>query len=62
MKVTTKMIPKSVGGWEMTLQDDAGLWISHTLQKSHNRPPYAAFLSPSQYLTPVLLVVENDIS
>ena len=33
-----------------------------TLYKSHNRPPYAAFLSPFQYLTPVLLVVENDIS
>ena len=32
-----------------------------TLYKSHNRPPYAAFLSPSQYLTPVLLIVENDI-
>ena len=47
VKVTTKMIPKSVGGWEMTLQDDAGLWISHTLQVTQSTTICGLFVTVS---------------
>ena len=47
VKLTTKMIPKSVGGWEMTLQDDAGLWISHTLQVTQSTTICGLFVTVS---------------